>query len=378
VVRCSDCEAVHKDGRTLLKVNAARGDGLPKLIELEPPTQEGMSQLRSLYAEENITDAAVDYARHGPILFSMNEGDYARPVMHESTVAESSAASSAEEFRSLVLPTDANLFDQLLTSVRFEHGGKGRQGAVIVRPDGARGCPIVRTTSKYSLPAQCFQPVHEQLARQIQQTASLPASFNNALVECYSSAYTKMGFHSDMALDLHEGTSIALFSCYRHPEQVHTPRKLVVEAKQAGGGGAFEISLTHNSLVVFSLDTNRRFRHKIVLDVATTRAPNPGATKKRRAAMEAKMPPADADETGQPSENEWLGVTFRTSKTFVVAADDGHAHFPDGTALTMAHDEQRKEFYTLRARENAEVLFAYPRLAYTLSESDLMPPVDPP
>ena len=94
--------------------------------------------------------------------------------------------------------------------------------------------------------------------------------------------------------------------------------------------------------------------------------------------MEAKMPPADADETGQPSENEWLGVTFRTSKTFVVAADDGHAHFPDGTALTMAHDEQRKEFYTLRARENAEVLFAYPRLAYTLSESDLMPPVDPP
>jgi hypothetical protein len=43
VVRCSNTEAVHIDGRTFLK--AASG-----LVELEPPTEAGMDELRRLYA----------------------------------------------------------------------------------------------------------------------------------------------------------------------------------------------------------------------------------------------------------------------------------------------------------------------------------------
>ncbi|MFF1339365.1 hypothetical protein ACFVYT_15880 [Streptomyces sp. NPDC058290] len=70
VVRCSSTEAVHKNGRTYLK---APGD----LVELGPPTQAGMEELRRLYAEENRTTSSMDYGDR--FLFSMNTGDYDAP-----------------------------------------------------------------------------------------------------------------------------------------------------------------------------------------------------------------------------------------------------------------------------------------------------------
>ncbi|QKW23809.1 hypothetical protein HUT16_36105 [Kitasatospora sp. NA04385] len=70
VVRCSDAEAVHRDGRTFLKT--ARGP-----VELEPPTRDGMDELRRSYAEENRSTSFVDYAGQPP--FSMNAGDYLAP-----------------------------------------------------------------------------------------------------------------------------------------------------------------------------------------------------------------------------------------------------------------------------------------------------------
>ncbi|GAA1217619.1 hypothetical protein GCM10009665_04400 [Kitasatospora nipponensis] len=70
VVRCSSAEAVHRDGRTFLKV---AGD----LVELGPPTAAGMDELRRLYAEENRTSSFVDYGDE--LLFSMNAGDYGAP-----------------------------------------------------------------------------------------------------------------------------------------------------------------------------------------------------------------------------------------------------------------------------------------------------------
>jgi hypothetical protein len=70
VVRCSSTEAVHKDGHTFLKMDR-------KLVPLGPPTPEGMSALRKLYAEENRTQAFIDYG--DKFLFSMNSGDYLGP-----------------------------------------------------------------------------------------------------------------------------------------------------------------------------------------------------------------------------------------------------------------------------------------------------------
>jgi hypothetical protein len=248
-----------------------------------------------------------------------------------------------DEIRSYTLLTEDNLFEKLLASIRFEDVGKGRQGAVLIKIDETCSIPIVRTTTRYSAPAQRFRSVHEQLAQQIQKSASLSVGFNNALIENYTNAYTTMGSHSDQALDLADESFIAIFSSYKHPEIANPPRKLLVELKEPGGDN-IEIPLTHNSIVVFSVDTNRRLKHKIVLDTST-----------------------------QTPENQWLGITFRTSKTFVRFRDE-YAYFLDNVRLTLANDEQRREFYQLRRRENNETDFTYPRITYTISESDMMPP----
>jgi len=249
----------------------------------------------------------------------------------------------SDELRSYALPIEGNIFEELFASARFEDVGKGRLGAVLAKVDETGNVPLVRTTTRYGTAAQRFRVVHERLAQQIQERAALAAGFNNALIECYTNAYTTMGSHSDQALDLADESFIAVFSCYRHPEP-NPPRKLIVELKGSDSDG-FEIPLTHNSVVVFSVDTNRRLKHKIVLD-----------------------------KSGHMAENQWLGVTFRTSKTFV-RFRDGHVYFPDGARLTPADDDQRREFYQLRRRENNETDFSYPGLTYTISESDLMPPV---
>ncbi|MFE5656879.1 hypothetical protein ACFQ9H_11940 [Streptomyces sp. NPDC056517] len=70
VVRCSSTEAVHKNGHTFLDV---AGD----LVKMEPPHEDGMNELRRLYAEENRTSSFIDYGDR--FLFSMNTGDYLAP-----------------------------------------------------------------------------------------------------------------------------------------------------------------------------------------------------------------------------------------------------------------------------------------------------------
>ncbi|WP_030757876.1 MULTISPECIES: hypothetical protein [unclassified Streptomyces] len=241
-------------------------------------------------------------------------------------------------------PADQDLFAELSSSARLEGVGKGRHGAVLTRVDGAQGVPLVRTTTRYGSPAQRFRAVHERLAQRIQERMAIPVGFNNALIESYTNAYRTMGGHSDQALDLADGSFIAVFSCYRNPE-AGPPRKLMFASKAAGENDTFEVPLTHNGVVAFSVEANRRLTHKIVLD--------------------APVPTPD---------NEWLGVTFRTSKT-LVRFRDGQAYLPEGARLSSADEEQRREFYRLRRRENEEVDFVYPPLTYTVSESDLLPPL---
>ncbi len=248
-----------------------------------------------------------------------------------------------DEIRSYSLAIEQDLFAELSASAHLEDVGKGRRGATLTRIDEAGWVPLVRTTAQYSSPTQRFRAVHERLAQQIQEHAAISVGFNNALIESYTNAYRTMGSHSDQALDLADESFIAVFSCYQRPE-ASPPRKLIFESK-GSGDDTFEIPLAHNGVVAFSVDANRRFRHKIVLDTPVPTADNP-----------------------------WLGVTFRTSKT-LVRFRDGHPYLPQGARLTSADDEQRREFYQLRRRENNETDFTYPPLTYTVSESDLLPPV---
>ncbi|MFJ6052161.1 alpha-ketoglutarate-dependent dioxygenase AlkB [Streptomyces sp. NPDC092307] len=254
------------------------------------------------------------------------------------------ASRISDEIISHAFPGDQDLFAELSASARLEDVGKGRQGAVLTRIDGAQGVPLVRTTTRYGSPAQPFRAVHERLAQRIQERTAIPIGFNNALVERYTDAYRTMGGHSDQALDLAEGSFIAVFSCYRNPE-AGPSRKLMFASKAGGESDTFEIPLGHNGVVAFSVASNRRFTHRIVLDTS--------------------VPATD---------NQWLGVTFRTSKT-LVRFRDGHAYLPQGVRLTSADEEQAREFYRLRRRENEEVDFVYPPLTYTVSESDLLPPL---
>lgn len=249
----------------------------------------------------------------------------------------------SDEIISRTLSFGDNPFMELSASAHMEDAGKGRRGAVLTRVDEADGVPLVRTTTRYSNPAQRFQAVHERLAQQVQERAELSVGFNNALIESYTNAYRTMGSHSDQALDLADDSSVAVFSCYEHPD-ANPPRKLIFESKQPGGD-KFEIPLVHNGIVAFSVRSNRRLKHKIVLEA----------------------PARTAD-------NQWLGITFRTSKTFV-RFRDGEVYLPQGARLVSADDDQRREFYRLRRRENQETDFIYPQLTYTISESDLMPPV---
>ena len=242
-----------------------------------------------------------------------------------------------DQFRRWLLRAADNPFEQLLGSVRFDEVTTGRRGTVLVKVDPS-GVPIVRSTTPYHAPAQPFRPIHERLAQEIRETSSLSEPFNNALVEHYTSAYSSMKRHSDQALDLAESSSIAVYSCYRAPEQ--PSRRLVVKSKESGA--VSDIPLDHGSVVTFSLEANRRFSHAIALR-ANARS------------------------------NDWLGITFRTSKTFVRFID-GYPMLSSGFRLKLADEEQRRELFQMRRRENNETSFAYPSLFYTLSESDLIPP----
>jgi hypothetical protein len=70
VVRCSEREAVHRGGQCFL----VKGEGL---VPLEPPDEEGTRRLKELYFRENTTSQPM---RYDPFYFSLNRGDYLRPI----------------------------------------------------------------------------------------------------------------------------------------------------------------------------------------------------------------------------------------------------------------------------------------------------------
>lgn len=256
------------------------------------------------------------------------------------------------EFHKIQLSLEKNIFKDLFNSAEFEITGKGRLGNHLVKMVDDN-IPIVRTTTRYSIPAIVFSDVHHQLVDFINETiafenAAIPAqNFNNALIEVYDSSYSKMNFHSDQALDLENNTFIVLFSCYENPNELEEfqLRKLIVRDKMSDE--EFEIILHHNSVVLFSVETNKRFQHKIILDSK----PNSKIT----------------------NNNKWLGITFRTSKTYI-QFKDGSPYFSTGKIFTIANKEQESEFFQLRGEENKTLDFIYPNLFYTLSMGDLIIP----
>src|SRR5690606_15332802 len=174
-------------------------------------------------------------------------------------------------------------------------------------------------------------------------------AFNCGLIEIYDENYTKMGYHSDQNLDLESDSYIGLFSCYKHPETLTDASTRILRIKDKSTEEEVDIKLTHHSFVLFSVEMNAKYSHKIILE-------NPN-----REALKL-------------ADNKWLGITFRTSKTLLEFRNN-KSYFEDGSVMELASETQEKEFYKLRGQENRSLDFTYPALKYTLSKADLMLPL---
>lgn len=213
-----------------------------------------------------------------------------------------------------------------------------RQGATLVTlkdEDALSSIPIVRTTTSHKIPSQRFRAVHSGIIEEIKrrcESDSVYIHFNNAMAEIYDSRYTKMGFHSDLSLDLAPDSYICIYSCYED-EREPNPRRLITKDKTTGETS--EIAMEHNSAIIFSTSTNEKYLHKIVTGSNVT-------------------------------QSKWLGVTFRLSKTFIRYLD-GTPYIDDQTVLTLATEQERNEFLRHKSLENKRVGYRYPEIHYTLN-----------
>lgn len=261
-------------------------------------------------------------------------------------------------FQVLTLSFEPDMFHHLKT-IQLEKLGPGRIGGVLVSPHNNL-IPIVRTTTVYHQPSLIFQSIHHQIVQQIKKHAhtdrddagadvGADVSFNNALIEIYNDEYKKMGFHSDSSLDLEPNSYIALYSCYQNPD---TPnRALTIKNKLTGT--TQQIILQNNSVVLFSTTTNQLFQHKI--DYIQTITTHP---------------------------QQWLGITFRKSHTFLQFDSIGDPIIHSGLSphctgpkcLKLASHDEKQMFYQEKAKENTTTTHQYPSINFTLSPSDLLIP----
>lgn len=221
-------------------------------------------------------------------------------------------------------------YESLRSSIPLEMITTGRYGANIMIPN-KDSIPIVRTTTRYTLPRQPFQSLHHKIKDEISDY-----EFNHALVECYTHEYRSMQYHSDQSMDLKDDSMIAIYSHYKNPNPFSNR---ILRVKRKDNKLTFDIVLEHESVVLFSVKTNEEYVHKIF---------------------------CNHDDTS----NEWLGITFQCSKRFIRFINE-IPYFEDGkTELKLTNREQEIEFYKFRRWHS------YPEdYAFTISPSDCIRPV---
>lgn len=251
-----------------------------------------------------------------------------------------------------------NIFEQLKNETIFEEITKGRLGANLYKKNNNCIVPIIRTTTIYKNPMQSFTVLHEQIIEKIQEKTHkynckfinyYEPIFDNALIEVYNSEYHKMKEHSEQALDLEDNSYICVFSCYSNPDSSEI-RTLKIKNKE--NKTKFEIKMLHNSIIIFSTNCNKLHTHKIVLE----------------------------NENMSNDGNEWLGITFRKSKTYIKFVNeipyfyvqDNKKDIVMPRPLQLACEEEARQFYSLQKSENKYVDFKYPTIRYTINPSDLL------
>lgn len=246
-----------------------------------------------------------------------------------------------------IIDWQTNIFDELSKLTEFENIINGRLGANLVDYKNNL-IPIVRTTTIYNKKAQKFLPIHYDIIENIKKITNKNIEFNNALIEIYDSEYRNMKFHSDQALDLVDNSYICIFTCYQNP--TYDIRKLKIKNKTTNE--LSEILMEHNSIILFSTETNKQFMHKIILETT----PQHLQLHKNNATT-----------------NKFLAITFRLSKTFIQFLNGVPYLYPSSKILRMADSDERKEFTKYKGIENSKICNNYPEINYTISPSDLLP-----
>ena len=251
-------------------------------------------------------------------------------------------------FQKYTLINNAFSFINLSNSVKLECIANGRNGANIIDIKDNELIPLVRTTTIYKNPNQAFSNIHYELINEIKTiTNNVDIQFNNALVEIYNNNYKTMGYHSDQLLDLEDNSYICLFSVYNEMENnKNFIRCLKIKNKITNEKQ--EIMLEHNSFVLFSTNINKQFLHKIVLKNGNNK-----------------------------SDKQWLGITFRCSKTFIKFINE-MPYFVNNISneilhhLYLANEDEKNSFFHLRSLENKSIEFKYPIFYFTINPSDLI------
>jgi hypothetical protein len=229
-----------------------------------------------------------------------------------------------------------HIFDDIKKQCDFEILGIGRKGCIIIDKINNK-IPLVRSTTQYTTNAGKFSDIHYDIIDCIKSKTKLDLDFNNAMMEIYDDNYRKMKYHCDQSLDLKDDSFIGIYTLYQN-EKIKDCDKRVLRVKNRITNKVDDIIMDHNSMILFSLETNKKYLHKIVL-------PN------------------------NKTNNKWLGITFRESKSFIEFIDN--IPYLNNKKIHLANDDEKIMFYKLRSSENKDMYFKYPDIDYTISESDL-------
>lgn len=244
-------------------------------------------------------------------------------------------------FSKIDIKIEADIFNKLEESTIFENITVGRLGANLINNNNI--IPLVRTTTIYRNSSQQFLPIHYDIINKIKIISkNNELNFNNAMIEIYDSKYTKMKYHTDQSLDLEQNSYICIFSCYENPLSLNI-RKFKIKEKETNNYSEF--LLNHGSIILFSLNTNYKHLHKIILEQNSLNA----------------------------VENKWLGITFRLSKTFIQFVNEIPYFYQTNNILKFANDQNKLKFMKYKSLENKNIYFNYPEIDYTLNTSDILP-----
>lgn len=222
------------------------------------------------------------------------------------------------------------LFNEL-SNITFEEITNGRKAVNLVEKTN-NSFSVVRTTSKYNNKSVLFKQIHYNIINDIKQNVNFDINFNNALMELYTTDYKTMRFHSDCGLDLKDSSFICIYSNYSNKNYNRT-----LKVKHKIKDIDYSIELEHNSCVIFSTDFNKYNTHKIMYN--------------------------------NKSQDDWLGITFRLSKSFITFSDSNT--FLNKELIKM---DTGCDFYKYKSSENKYTIFNYPYINYSISPGDFINP----